>query len=82
MRRNSTKIKAKLHELGETIGLEASEVDHAKRTAKAIMNMCIIAGIFALIGIFSSRLEAVGLWYGGASIKDFQIDFNFFSRFF
>lgn len=82
MKRKSAKIRAKLYELGKTIGLEESEIDHAKRTAKTILSMCLIVGIFALIGIFSSRLEAVGLWYGGASIKDFQIDFNFFSRFF
>jgi len=78
MNRNSTKIRGKLYEFGKTIGLEESEIDHAKRMMKPMLSMLIMAGIFALIGIFSSRLEAVGQWYGGASIKDFQI----FSRFF
>lgn len=82
MKRSSTEIKAKLHELGKTIGLEESEIDHAKRTAKTLVGMCLIVGFFALIGIFSSRLEAVGAWYTGVSIKDFQIDFNYFGRFF
>lgn len=78
MKRNNTETKAKLYEFGKTIGLEASEIEHAKRTAKTIMSMCIITGIFTLIGIFSSRLDAVGLWYSGVSINDF----NLFSRFF
>ncbi|MFW6119960.1 MAG: hypothetical protein ACOC80_03545 [Petrotogales bacterium] len=76
MKQSST--KAKLYEFGKTIGLEASEIEQAKRTAKTIMSMCIMAGIFALIGIFSSRFGPVGLWYGGASINDF----NPFGRFF
>jgi len=78
MKRNSTKIRAKLHGFGKTIGLEESEIDHAKRMTKTIVSMCLIAGIFTLVGIFSSRLEAVGLWYGGVSIKDFYM----FGRFF
>ena len=82
MKRKSTKIRTKFHEFGKTIGLEESDIDHAKRTAKTLMSMCLIVGFFALIGIFSSRLEAVGAWYAGASIRDFQIDFGFFSRFF
>lgn len=77
MKRDSAKIEAKLHEFGKIIGLEESEIESAKRTGKTIMSMCIIAGIFALIGIFSSRLDAVGLWYVGVSIKDFSLLSNF-----
>jgi len=78
MKRNSTKIKARLYELGKTVGLEEHEIDRAKRMAKTMASMFVIAIIFTLIGFFSSRLGAVGNWYGGVSIKDFHM----FSRFF
>ena len=71
-------MKQKFYEFGNMIGLDANEVNNSKRTVKTILSMCIIAGIFGLIGFFSSRLEAVGQWYAGASIKDFFI----FNRFF
>jgi len=77
MKRDHTKIKAKLYELGKTVGLETSEIDKAKRTTRTIVSICIVAGIFALIGIFTSRLDAVGLWYVGVSIKDFGLLSNF-----
>ena len=72
------KINSKLYELGTNVGLNKSEVDNAKKTLKTIVSICIIAGIFGLIGYFSSRLDAVGLWYIGVSIKDFGILSNFF----
>ena len=78
MKKYGKKAKEKLYEFGNTIGLDASDVNNAKRTAKTIVSICIIAGIIALIGIFSKRLDAVGQWYGVASIKDFQ----FLGRFF
>jgi len=78
MIRDKAKINKKLYELGKTIGLEEIEINHAKRTAKTIVSVCIIAGIFGLIGFFSSRLDAVGLWYVGVSIKDFNLFSNFF----
>lgn len=72
-------MRAKLFELGKLVGLEESEIDQAKRTTKTVIRTCIIAGVIALIGIFTiSRLEAVGLWYIPPSIKDF----SFFSRLF
>ena len=71
-------MEKKLDEFGNTIGLDASDVNNAKRTVKTIVSICIIAGIIALIGIFSKRFEAVGQWYGVVSIKDFQ----FLGRFF
>jgi hypothetical protein len=78
MNRYTRKTKEKLYDFGKTIGLEASEIDQAKRTAKTVIGICVVAGILALVGIFSSRLEAVGQWYAAASIKDF----NLFGRFF
>jgi len=71
-------MKQKFYEIGNMICLDANEVNKSKRTAKTILSMCIIAGIFGLIGLLSSRLDAVGLWYGGVSIKDFFV----FNRFF
>lgn len=78
MKKHNRKTREKLYEFGKTIGLDAVEIEHAKRTAKTIVGICIIAGIFTLIGIFSSRLEAIGQWYSSASIKDF----HFLGRFF
>jgi len=78
MKKYGNNAKEKLYEFGTTIGLDVSDVNNAKRTAKTIVSICIIAGIIALIGIFSKRLEAVGQWYGVVSIKDFQ----FLGRFF
>ena len=77
MKNNRTEIRSKLYDLGHNIGLNHSEVDNAKKTAKTIIGICVIAGIFALIGIFTSRLDAVGLWYSGVSIKDFGMLNNF-----
>jgi hypothetical protein len=78
MKSYGKKAKEKLYEIGNSIGLDASDISNAKRTAKTIVTICIIAGIIALIGIFSKRLEAVGQWYGTASIKDFQLLTRFF----
>ena len=77
MKNNRTEIRSKLYDLGQSIGLNQSEVDNAKKTAKTIISLCVITGIFALIGIFTSRLDAVGLWYSGVSIKDFGLFSNF-----
>ena len=76
MRRKN--INSKLYDLGRNVGLKKVEVDNAKKTLKTIVSICIIAGLFGLIGYFSSRLDAVGLWYIGVSIKDFGILSNFF----
>jgi len=53
--------------------VKIKEINHSKRMTKTIVSMCIIAGAFALIGLFSSRLEAVGQWYAAASIQDFYM---------
>lgn len=78
MMRDKIKMRETLYELGKSVGLEESEIDQAKRTAKTIVSVCIIAGIFGLLGFFSSRLDAVGLWYTGISIRDFGMLGNFF----
>ncbi len=78
MKKNRKEIKEKLYKLGKTVGLEASEIDYAKITIKSKIFTLIFAGIFSLIGIFSSRLDAVGLWYIAVSIKDFGLLSSFF----
>ena len=77
MEKDNDKIKTKLYELGNIVGLKESEVDNAKKTAKTVISICILAGVFALIGLFSSRLDSIGLWYVGVSIKDFGTLSNF-----
>jgi hypothetical protein len=78
MTHDKAKINAKLYELGTAIGLGESEIYRAKRTAKTIVSMGIMAVIFGLIGFLSSRLDAVGLWYVAVSAKDFSFLNNFF----
>jgi len=77
MKKDKARIRSKIYNLGSNIGLEVNEIDNAKKTARTAIAFCVIAGIFAIIGLFSSRLEAVGLWYVGASIKDFGMLSNF-----
>ena len=71
MGRYGSKIDAKLYELGKMIGLETSEIDHAKRTVKTLLSMYIVAGIVILIGITSNNLNPGPLWYGAISVNDF-----------
>jgi hypothetical protein len=78
MRKNRREIKEKLYRLGKIVGLEASEIEYAKVTIKSKIFTLIIAIIFSLIGLFSSRLDAVGLWYTVVSIKDFGLLSSFF----
>jgi len=78
MKRNTIEIKEKLYKLGRTVGLEASEINYAKITIKSKIFTLTIAIIFSLIGLFSSRLETVGLWYTVVSIKDFGLLSSFF----
>jgi len=89
MRKNRKETKERLYKLGKIVGLEASEIDYAKVTIKnKIFTLImvgifkiftlIMVGIFSLIGLFSSRLDAVGLWYIAVSIKDFGLLSGFF----
>lgn len=78
MKKNRKETKERLYKLGKIVGLEASEIDSAKVTIKSKIFTLIIVGIFSLIGIFSSRLDAVGLWYIAVSIKDFGLLSSFF----
>jgi hypothetical protein len=78
MKKNRIEIKEKLYKLGRTVGLEANEINFAKVTIKSRIFTLTIVIIFSLIGLFSSRLETVGLWYTVVSIKDFGLLSSFF----
>jgi len=73
MTKNKKQIKTKLQEFGRKIDLDDKEIYHSKRVMKTIVCIAIFACAFTLIGLVSSRLEAVGQWYSGASIRDFYI---------
>ena len=74
--KNNTKIKTKLHEFGNTIGLDENEIKNAIRMKRNIVYLFVIASILSLIGLFSSRLATVGMWYGVVSIRDIQTIFG------
>lgn len=72
------KVRSQLYRLGKTVGLEKSEIDRAKITVMSKIPLSVLAFVFAFIGLFSSRLETIGLWYIGTSIRDFGLFNNFF----
>ena len=72
------KVRSQLYRLGNNVGLEKGEIDRAKKTVMSRIPLGMIAGVFAFIGFFSSRLEAIGLWYIVASFRDFGLFNNFF----
>jgi len=71
-------VRTQLYRLGKTVGLEKDEIDRAKKTVMSRIPLGVIVGVFAFIGFFSSRLEAIGLWYISASFRDFGLFNNFF----
>ena len=76
--RNTEKVSEKLYNLGKIVGLEANEIDQAKITLRSKIPIIALIFVFAFIGFFSARLETIGLWYIGASVKDFGLLNNFF----
>jgi len=70
---NQNKMKEKLKEFGKTIDLDENDIYHSKRMMKTLVCMGIIVAAFTIIGLFSSRLEAVGQWYAGVGIRDFYM---------
>jgi len=71
-------VRTQLYRLGKTVGLEKDEIDRAKKTVMSKIPLGVIVGVFAFIGFFSSRLQTIGTWYVGASIRDFGLFGNFF----
>ena len=69
-------LDAKLREFGNTLGLEETDVTRAKRTAKNVITMALLTAAFAVFGQIMMPGGPSGLYYTGASIKDFQILFG------
>jgi len=78
LKKKKEKIDKKLKKLGQTLGLNELEVAHAKKTTKNIITMALLAGVFTLLGSLLMPGGPAGLYYTGASIKDFQILFGGF----
>ena len=76
MRRRKKKIDAKLKTLGQSLGLSEVDALKAKRTAKNIVALAIFAGVFAILGSLMMPGGPAGLYYTGASIKDFRMLFG------
>lgn len=67
------KINEKLQKLGQMVGLNETDAIKAKRTTKNIVTMALFAGAFMLLGNLMMPGGPIGLYYTGASIKDFRI---------
>ena len=74
MVRKKEKINAKLKKLGEMLDLEDSDITRAKITVKSILSVAILSAIVLIIGKFTvTQLDAIGLYYSGVSIRDFNL---------
>ena len=78
MKRNRKEINAKLKQLGAPLGLSETDAMQAKRTIKNVATMAVFAGIFFIFGSVLMPGGPAGLYYTGASVKDFQILFGGF----
>jgi hypothetical protein len=72
----TTKQPTKLEQLGQTLGLNATEVDRAKRSLRNIIALGIVTGVFLALGTILMPGGPVGEYYTGASIKDFGLLFS------
>jgi len=66
-----TNQHTKLEHLGQAIGLDTEEVARAKRSARNIIVMAIVAGAFITFGNILMPGGPAGQYYSGVSIKDF-----------
>ena len=78
MKKNRNKINAKLKQLGQPLGLSETDTIQAKRTIKNITKMAVFTGVFFVLGSIMMPGGPAGLYYTGASVKDFQILFGGF----
>jgi len=78
MYKKTQNIKKQLKALGPIVGLEEPDIELARKTTKTMLCMWFFICLFTLLGLMSSRLEAVGLWYVGVSIQDFGLLGSFF----
>ncbi len=78
MNAKTKKIDTKLTKLGQTLGIDETDSLRAKRTTKNIVTLALFTGAFMLLGNLMMPGGPAGLYYTGASIKDFQILFGGF----
>lgn len=68
-----------LQRMGQTLGLDDTDIASAKRTAISMLGIAIAAAVVIIIGkIATTQLDAVGQYYTGVCIKDFGLLSRFF----
>ena len=70
------RINAKLTKLGKSLELDNIDVIKAKRTIRNVVTMALFTGALILLGSIMMPGGPAGLYYTGASIKDFRILFG------
>lgn len=79
MNKRKKHLNATLQRMGQTLGLDDSDIASAKRTARSMLGIAIAAAVVILIGkIATTQLDAVGQYYTGVCIKDFGLLSRFF----
>ena len=78
MNKKTKKINTKLTKLGEMLGLDEIQVLKGKRTARNIISLALLTGVFLLLGHLIMPGGQSGLYYTGVSIKDFKLLFGGF----
>jgi hypothetical protein len=73
MFRKKEDINPKMQEIGRLLQLENTDICLARRTAKHIVSMVLIGGIFMILGNLLMPGGPAGLYYTAVSIKDFQL---------
>lgn len=79
MNKRKKHLNTTLQHMGQTLGLDDSDIANAKRTKISMLSIAIAAAIIILIGrIRTTQLDAVGQYYTGVCIKDFGLLSRFF----
>ncbi len=78
MNKKNENIDTKLKQFGQMLGLDEATSIKSKRTTKNILTMAIAAGAFILLGSILMPGGLAGNYYGGGSIRDFQMIFRGF----
>ena len=73
MFRKKEDVNPKMQEIGRLLQLDKTDVCLARKTAKNIVCMALIGGIFMLLGSLLMPGGPAGLYYTAVSIKDFQL---------
>jgi len=76
MRGGKEKINAKLIKLGKSLELDSIDSIKAKKTIRNVVTMAIFTGAFLILGSIMMPGGPAGLYYTGASIKDFRMLFG------